>query len=182
MTELSSSPSPTTYVIYTPEVLDRLQAVEPQTWDGTAFRHMWADYPPDRENTRGARWNPRDVPAIYVSLDRDGALAEAEHQIAMQPVRPRARRTIYQLCVTLAALLDLTDARVLEDLGIGHDELTAFDMLVCQQVGGAASWLEADGILVPSARAEANNLVIFTNNVRSDAMFEVIGQEEIAAG
>ena len=168
-------------MIYTPEVLDRLQAVEPKTWDGTAFRHMWAEYPPDRENTRGARWNPPDVPAIYVSLGRDGALAEAEHQIAMQPVRPRARRTVYELRVTLDAMLDLTDDGALEDLGIGHDELTAFDMLACQQVGGAASWLEADGILVPSARAEANNLVIFANNVSSDAVFEVISKEEIAA-
>jgi RES domain-containing protein len=141
-------------VLYSPAVLDRLQAVKRQPWEGTAFRHMWLDYPPDRENTRGARWNPPEVPAIYASLSREGALAEAEHQIAMQPLRPRGRRTLYALRIALATTLDLTEDGVLSDLGIGSDELTADDMVVCREVGGAAAWLEADGILVPSARGE----------------------------
>lgn len=51
---------------------------------------MFGDYPPDAENTRGARWNPAGVAAIYTSLTREGVLAEAEHQIAIQPIRPRA--------------------------------------------------------------------------------------------
>jgi RES domain-containing protein len=79
-------------VVYPPELLDRLQAITPTPWSGQAFRHMFGDYPPDAENTRGARWNPQGVAAIYTSLTRDGALAEAEHQIAVQPIPPRARR------------------------------------------------------------------------------------------
>jgi len=142
---------------------------------------MWGDYPPDRENTHGARWNPRDVPAIYTSCDRDGVLAEAEHQIAMQPVRPRARRTVYEVRITLAATLDLTDPDLLAELGIGNDELGAPDMHACQQVGGAAEWLEVDGIFVPSARSSSTNLVVFPSNSRPDAEFEVVSQEEIAA-
>jgi RES domain-containing protein len=62
---------------------------------------MFGDYPPDAENTRGARWNPPGVAAIYTSLARDGALAEAEYQIAVQPIRPRARRTHSTLIETL---------------------------------------------------------------------------------
>jgi RES domain-containing protein len=46
---------------------------------------MFGDYPPDAENILGARWNPPGVAAIYTSLTREGALAEAEHQIAIQP-------------------------------------------------------------------------------------------------
>jgi RES domain-containing protein len=168
-------------VIYPPEVLDCLQAVEPQAWAGTVFRHMWGSYPPDRENTQGGRWNPRDVAAIYTSCDRSGVLAEAEHQIAMQPVRPRARRTIYEVRIALTATLDLTELDLLEELGIGNDELGAPDMRACQQVGGAAAWLEADGILVPSARSSSTNLVIFPTNSRLDAAFEVVSQDEITA-
>jgi RES domain. len=50
-----------------------------------------------------ARWNPAGVAAIYASLTREGALAEAEHQIAIQPIRPRARRSLYPLSPRLAA-------------------------------------------------------------------------------
>ena len=66
---------------------------------------MFADHPPDAENTCGARRNPQGVAAICTSLARDGALAEAEHQVAIQPIRPRARRTIYTLELTLAPSL-----------------------------------------------------------------------------
>lgn len=60
-------------MVYPPELLDRLQAITPTPWSGQAFRHMFGDYPPDAENTRGARWNPQGVAAIYTSLTRDGA-------------------------------------------------------------------------------------------------------------
>lgn len=76
---------------------ERLKALPFGSWRSTAFRHMFGSYPPDRENTSGARWNPAGVAAIYASLTREGALAEAEHQIAVQPIRPRARRSIYEL-------------------------------------------------------------------------------------
>jgi hypothetical protein len=119
-------------VLYPPELLDRLQAITPAPWAGQAFRHMFGDYPPDAENTRGARWNPPGVAAIYTSLARDGALAEAEHQIAVQPIPPRARRTIYTLELTLAGVLDLTDADLLQSLGVGPVELAADDMTACR--------------------------------------------------
>jgi RES domain-containing protein len=70
---------------------------------------MFADYPPDRENTLGARWNPPGVPAIYTSLSRDGVVAEAEYQLSMEPLRPKVRRTVYELSVRLSSVLDIND-------------------------------------------------------------------------
>jgi len=166
-------------VIYPPELLDRLQAVKPAAWAGQAFRHMFGDYPPDVENTRGARWNPPGVAAIYTSLARDGALAEAEHQIAVQPIPPRARRTIYTLELTLARVIDLTDAELLLNLGIVASELIADDMIACRQLGGAAHWLERDGLLLPSARSSNTNLVIFPTNRTRDARFEIVNAEPV---
>jgi RES domain-containing protein len=81
---------------------------------------MFAGHSPERENTSGARWNPPGVSAIYASLSVEGALAEAEHQIAMQPVRPRARRTLYELRVTLHSVLNLSERTLLAALGIGQ--------------------------------------------------------------
>jgi RES domain-containing protein len=93
---------------------------------------MFGYYPPDAENTRGARWNPAGVAAIYTSLARQGALAEAEHQISVQPIPPRTRRTIYTLELSLTSVLDLTDTELLQDLGIGPAELTADNMAACR--------------------------------------------------
>ncbi|MGC2372888.1 MAG: RES family NAD+ phosphorylase [Solirubrobacteraceae bacterium] len=166
-------------MVYPPELLDRLQAITPAPWSGRAFRHMFADYPPDAENTRGARWNPAGVAAIYTSLARAGALAEAAHQIAMQPIPPRGRRTLYTLELSLASVLDLANNELLQDLGIGPTELTANDMVACRQLGGAAHWLERDGLLLPSARSPSTNLVIFPAKRPTEARFEIISAEAV---
>jgi RES domain-containing protein len=166
-------------VVYPPELLDRLQAIAPSSWVGQAFRHMFGVYPPDAENTRGARWNPPGVAAIYTSLAREGALAEAEHQIAVQPVPPRARRTIYTLELTLTSVLDLTDVELLQDLGVGAPELTADDMTACRRLGGAAHWLEHDGLLLPSARSSNTNLVIFPANRPRVAHLKILKAEVV---
>ena len=161
---------------------ERLRALPLGPWQGTAFRHMFGSYPPERENTSGARWNPAGVAAIYASLSREGALAEAEHQIAIQPVRPRARRSLYELDVALRSVLDLSDRALLAELGVDEDALRADDMLACRQLGAAAASLNCEGILVPSARAEATNLVIFAAKLGADARFDVKGHEELAGG
>jgi RES domain-containing protein len=140
---------------------------------------MFGDYPPDAENTRGARWNPSGVAAIYTSLSREGVLAEGEHQIAVQPIPPRARRTIYTLELTLTSILDLTDPETLQSLSVGPDELAADDMTACRQLGGAAHWLERDGLLLPSTRSSNTNLVIFPANRSHNARFEILNREPV---
>jgi RES domain-containing protein len=166
-------------MVYPPQLLDRLQAVGGSPWSGRAFRHMFADYPPDAENTRGARWNPAEVAAIYTSLTRDGVLAEAEHQIALQPIPPRVQRTVYEIEIALANVLDLTDPQALDSIDLTVDDIAGDDMNACQQIGAAAAWLEHDGILVPSARSGATNLVILAANRQRDARFDVLASEPL---
>jgi RES domain-containing protein len=138
---------------------------------------MFGDNLPTRENRLGARWNPPGVPAIYVSLERSTALAEGEHAAAIQPLRPTVKRTIYEVRVRLAKVLDLSSRSVLRELGINGPELANVDHTACQRIGGAAEWLEQDGLLVPSARRAGRNLVIFTRKQRADADFEIIDSE-----
>src|SRR5262249_22598159 len=85
-----------------------LTEISPSPWNGVAYRHMFADYRPDRENTLGARWNPPGVPAIYTSLSREAVLAEVEHQLSMEPLRPSVRRTLYKIEVSLSSVADLS--------------------------------------------------------------------------
>ena len=158
------------------EALDRFQ---PRPWRGVVYRHMFASYRPERENRLGARWNPPDVPAIYASLARETALAEAEHQMDVQPRRPLVRRTIYRINVGLASVLDLSSIQSLRAVGLDAKALADLDHAFCQRVGGAVEWLEHDGLLVPSARGAGANLVIYPNQRRSDHEFSVLDAEVV---
>jgi len=169
-------------VIYDRELLDRLDKLRADRWQGEVFRHMFSDFPPERENQRGARWNPAETPAIYTSLSREVALAEADFQISLQPVRPTATRTIYRIGVNLSSVIDLSDQDRLVALGISEEDLASLDHRACQQVGGAIAWLGNDGFLVPSAGADGVNLVIFPNQQKSDYEFRVLASEVIQEG
>lgn len=140
---------------------------------------MFADYPPERENTRGGRWNPPQVPAIYLSLSRDVVLAEAEYQSQAQPVRPKTRRTIYRVKLRLGNVLEIPDS-LLRELGIHNT--TAADYFACQSIGGAVERIGHDGLIVSSARASGKNLVIYPNRTSSDYSFEVLDADVIDPG
>jgi RES domain-containing protein len=163
-------------------VLEALAGLPSVPWAGTVWRHTFADNPPDKANGRGARWNPPGTDALYVSLDRDTAVAEADHQIAMQPVRPRAKRTIHQLGINLSNVLDLSDPNLLKRLGIDREALASLDFEACQKVGGAAARLGHDGILVPSARHSGTNLVVFVANQQADSDIRAVSSELIDSG
>lgn len=141
---------------------------------------MFGDYDPLTENSRGARWNPPEVPAVYASLKRDTALAEAEYQISQQPVRPRIKRTLYSIHVSLASVLDLVTPVAMEVLRVPGENIASKDFAFCQPIGGAVEWLGHDGLLVPSARAEGINLVIYPNRFGKDSVVDIIGSEEIS--
>lgn len=166
-------------MIFDRETIQALEQLTPAPWEGIVFRHMFAAFPPERENVRGARWNPPQIPAIYASLTRETAISEADYYISLQPIRPSARRIIYRIKVTLNSVLDLSDSLTLSDLGL-IDALVAVDHSKCQVIGGAVEWLEHDGLLVPSARAKGVNLVIFPNRKKPDYQFEVLDSQELA--
>lgn len=110
------------------------------------------------------------------------ALAEAEFQISLQPIRPSARRTVYTIHLTLDSVVDLLGPAQLEGLGVSRVELESLDHSHCQHIGGAVEWLENDGLMVPSARAEGANLVIFPNRRRAGYEFEIVDEELIDSG
>lgn len=161
------------------ELVDRLRVIAYGPWRGQVYRHMFAGYPPDRENTSGARWNPAGVGAIYTSLERATSMAEAEYHLSLQPVRPRVRRTMYLIRVVLGNVTRLT-LEELERLGLTSEMLGSFDMGSCQAIGGAIATLGRDGMIVPSARARGTNLVIYPQNRSTAFTFEIITEKVIA--
>ena len=162
-------------MIHDPALLDALERFDAEAWQGRVYRHMLGSAPPELVNERGARWNPPGTPALYTSLAETTAKAEGDHVITMQPVPPRATRTIYELDVSIENLLDLTDAKRLTAIGITEEDFESIPWEPCQRVGGAVAWLGHDGLLIPSVRdSDGSNLVIFTANQSSGS--EVVVQ------
>lgn len=142
---------------------------------------MFGDYSPIRANVTGARWNGPSAAAIYTSCERETALAEAEYYISLQPLRPKAKRTLYTIDVSLRTVVDITAPSALRFLGITADVLRSEDQSRCRLIGNAVNWLGHDGLLVPSARRDSGtNLVIFRQDLGSHE-FHVIDEEVIAA-
>ena len=167
-------------MIYEPELLDLLEEQEAKEFSGPIYRHMFAQFAPDRENFRGARWNPAETSAIYTALERDTCLAEAEYYLDLQPIRPSARRTVYTISVKIEKVIDLTDWNVLERMKVSESSFAGRNFSTCQDVGGAAAWLGMGGILVPSARRQSGiNLVIFQRNGGRGYEFTVENAEEL---
>lgn len=160
-------------MIHDPELLDKLQAVAPIRWKGRVYRYMFGEIDPGRANTRGARWNPPGVGAIYTALDRDTVRAELEYRLSFDVVRPRLEAQLYGIDVSLFSVLNLSSFGQLQALGLTKEECNDVDYRACQKVGGAVAWLEHDGLLVPSARSGGTNLVIFQASQHPDAEFEV---------
>jgi RES domain-containing protein len=161
-------------------ILNALDEMDASPWEGHAWRHVFNDNPPANPNTGGARWNPRDVPAIYTALDRDGAVAEGDHLIAVQSVpRMRARRNLYEMRIRVNQLVDLTRPGSLELLGLTTADVESDDWTKCQSIGGCAAWLGYGGLLVPSARFDGSNLVVLVGDLGADEFVEVLGREPL---
>ena len=165
--------------IHDPELLDALERLGSETLDAAAvWRHMFNDNPPELANTRGARWNPAGLAAIYASERRETAIAEGQHAIDMQPLRPKARRYVYQLRVSATKVLRIRRSD-LADLGLDAADLESTDFSACQRVGAHAAFLGYDALIVPSARADGANVVIFVNELAAEARFERVTREEV---
>jgi RES domain-containing protein len=166
-------------VNHDPEVIRKLESLPVKGWEGTVYRHVLGKLKPDRENTRGARWNPPETSAIYCSVARETALAEGEHNIALQPVRPTAARQLYKVNVRLARVIDLSSWESLTLFGINEENFAEEEFELTQTVGGAVERLHCDGMLVPSARHGGTNLVIFPRQALIPDFFDPIGVEVI---
>ena len=174
---MARSSEPT--VTYDPVLLDALEALPAPEWQGHVWRHMFNDYSPDRVNTSGARWNPPGVGAIYTALRRETALAEGQYAIDSQPRRTYAKRVLYEVEVSVTALIDLTTPDALAAVGLSIDDVLADSHGACQRVGGAAAWLERGGLLVPSAREDGSNLVILVTTLGLDDDLSIVQREVI---
>jgi RES domain-containing protein len=130
---------------------------------------------PLRPNQRGARWNPADEEALYCSLTESCARAELAHVLSKQYPPVTKERKVYRMEIGLQRVLDLSDRSVLALFADG-DDLFGDNQLPAQRIGRAVVVLECAAILVPSARCEGSNLVLYTNrlDVKAGDYYELL--------
>jgi RES domain-containing protein len=165
---------------YDEALLEQLATAPAGPWSGIVWRHMFGGQSPELRNGRGARWNPPGVDAVYTSLERDTALAEAEAAMSAQPLRPHAPRDLHRIRVSLDNVIDLRNVELLEALGVPLPSLEQESRETSARIGGAVSVLGHDGAFVWSIRVTGgNNLVIYPNNQEFDAQFVVLESEHL---
>jgi hypothetical protein len=135
-------------------------------------------------SVNGGRWaqparDGADVPALYTSMERNGALAEVVSYLTLLTPLPKSRPLkISRLGVSTAKTLRL--ARVdLEGLGVDMARYGERDYDRTQTIGAALAFLGIDGLIAPSARWRCDNLMIYQTNHLLTERLEVIEEENV---
>jgi hypothetical protein len=155
-------------------ILDALEALDPQAFSGTVWRVTRIG----RESLRGAaahgRWSPSgEFEVLYTSLVRDGAVAEIGYRLSLQPVWPsRIEHEIHTIKVQTEHSLRFADVESLTPFGVDAARYRSFDYTATQAIAAAASFLGFDGLIVPNARFDCSNLVIFTERAPALALIK----------
>lgn len=150
-------------MIHDPELLDKLAAFRTEAFEGQVYRATRMSLDPTAYSAWGGRWSVKDDnPVLYTSLEPDGAIAEISHHWSLMTPRPSKPAMLHTLNVSAAQTLKLIRAD-LSVLGVDLDRFGELDYHRTQQIGSAVAFLDNDGLIVPSARWQCDNLILFEN-------------------
>ena len=105
-------------MIHDPALLERLSAFETERFNGEVFRATRMSLDPLAESTAGGRWGPKaQIPVLYTSLLREGALAEISYHWGQLTPRPSKPAVVHRLATSAERKLRLIMGD-LEGLGV----------------------------------------------------------------
>ncbi len=166
--------------LHDPDLLDALEAMEPQPFDGVVWRVTWATKNPLVGGTGGGRWHPpNDFEALYASGDEHGAIAEAYHHLSKAPVFSSSDVRINKLHARTERTLHFNDVGALETVGVDERAFRKGDYSRTREIGAAARFLDMDGLIVPNARWACTNLVLFLDRLPDLEMLKVLETSEV---
>jgi RES domain-containing protein len=150
-----------------PDLLDAIDRFERSEFDGQVWRVVRQSRDPLQPFPVGARWDPGAFDVLYTSLDRDCALEEVYFHLSRQPVFPSVPFQLHRIRMRLKNVLRLDGMHLLEPLGIDPKSYPGLEYARTQAIGDAAFFLGFDALVVPSARRETLNLVIFADRLEA---------------
>ncbi len=162
-------------------LIDALEAITPVPFSGSVWRVTRAGRDPLMGSTAPGRWSPGDgTTVLYTSLERDGALAEIGYRLSLEPVWPsRMTHEVHRLGVVSERNARFAAVEDLVPLGVDPARWSGFDYAATQAIAAVAHFLEFDGLIVPSARADCANLVVFLSNLGQSAGLTTDGGEPV---
>jgi len=162
-----------------PELLSAVDALSGQAFDGDIWRVTWAGRNPLAGNAGGGRWSPDGrFEVLYASLNADGAMAEVYYHLARAPVMSSSHIRLNRLKISLNNVLVL-DATQLKAIGVDDPLASRLDKDRSQVVGEAAYMMDYQGLIVPSARWECSNLVLFIERTDLNEHIELLEQSNV---
>jgi RES domain-containing protein len=165
------------------QLIARIDAIEPTTFVGQAFRHLSHDHHPLSgmgARIHGGRWNPPEsFSTLYLALDRETTVREFYRLAERQGRDPEdfLPRRLYRYDIALGALLDFRDSATRAALQLSESELRSSDAAKCQQIGESAHRLGLEGILAPSATGEGIVLAVFFDRLHADSQVRDLDHE-----
>lgn len=152
--------------VHDPDLLDALEAIEPQPFVRSVWRVTWVNRDPLAGGTGGGRWHPpNDYEALYTSLEKDVALAEVHHHLSRAPVYSSSHVRLYKLSISASRILAFPDIAALQPLGVDPVSFRKADYERTREIGSAARFLDIEGLVVPSARWPGSNFVLFVDRM-----------------
>lgn len=159
-------------------LLDLVGAIQGQLFDGT----MWRVVRKGRDvldGSRGSgRWNSADMSVLYGAANSDGAIAEINFHLSRgQSVFPsRMRHDVFELAVKAQQTLVLADMDQLRQLGVDDRRYRELLYTRTQEIGAAAAFLGFDGLIVPSARWNCQNIILFLDSINLEEIRTIATQ------
>jgi RES domain-containing protein len=151
-------------------LLDAVEALPFEPFAGTVYRVVRDGRDPVQCSAVGGRWDDRTFDVLYTSTRADGALADMYFHLSRgQPVIPsQVRYRLHELKVTLTSCVRIPSVDALGPLALKtavFGQLSYFEREQeyprSQEIAEAAYFHGRDGLIVPSARSEHPNIVVF---------------------
>jgi hypothetical protein len=153
-------------------LLDSIDALDREVVSLETWRVTRAGRDPLQGAPSRSRWCNETFDVLYTSLERDGAVAEVFALLNSQPVFPsKIEAHVHSVSVNLTRILRLDGLESLAALGVDISRFKERDYLRTQAIADAAHFLDFEGLIVPSARWNCSNLVIFSDRIVPDAIF-----------
>jgi RES domain-containing protein len=160
-------------------LIDALEALEPVVYSGTVWRVVQDGRNPIQCSRSGGRWDDGTFDVLYTSESSRGAISEMRfHLMRGQPVVPsRVSYRLHEIALSMDRALRFLNVEALVEIGLdesrygqlSYEEKEA-EYPRSQDIGEVAHFLDCDGLVVPSARHDCLNVVVFCDRVPPNAM------------
>jgi hypothetical protein len=160
-------------------LIDALETIAHVPHEGIVWRVVREGRDPTQPSASGGRWDDGTFEVLYTATEREGAIAEMYFHLSRgQPIFPsKVRYTLHEFRVQLSAIVRLRTLAELSALGLDTSRYGQLSYLEhtqeyprTQEIAEVAHFLDSEGILVPNARWQCANLVIFLDRAKPDAI------------